>query len=312
MSKGIYSSLFGDGSPTPKRKSIFDGLKTEKPEKIEKKKPESTPKTAEKTVPAAPTPVASDSLDIDIPVKNARFQNDDALKAVFQGKALSTGEKGEHVTKIQQSLLDLGFALPSGVDGGFGNETKLALKGFQTSQKLPATGVLDAKTLRALDEVAPAPGLKAWEDPNLSPKAYQPPQQIGDKLTRVVVDKSEHRLFLYDKDGGLEHIYPVATGQDATPTDPMIKIVNGKLKDPSDVGRRLWNNPKAFGTRLIDLSKYDPVSKKATGHGEEIHGTFVDSSVGTNASHGCMRMYNQDVEKLYDLLKQGDLVVVQE
>ncbi|HNQ24197.1 MAG TPA: L,D-transpeptidase [Phycisphaerae bacterium] len=33
-----------------------------------------------------------------------------------------------------------------------------------------------------------------------------------------------------------------------------------------------------------------------------VHGTIDPDSIGRNASHGCIRMFNEDVEFLYDLL----------
>ncbi len=242
-----------------------------------------------------------------------RFSSHADLLGVMEGRSLTLGAKSDGVTALQNALLDLGFGLPSGADGAFGKELKLAIEGFQSSQDLPLTGELDGKTLRALDAVAPAEGKKAWEDPGLSPDAYLRSPMVKGKPARIVVDTSEHRLFLFDKKGQLERIYPIATGLAGSETDPMIKIVTGFLKDPSAVARRLWpeSGGKAFGTRLVDLSKYDPQTGRATRHGEELHGTFTRRSIGTDASHGCMRLYNEDIEDLYGRLAMGDVVVVQ-
>jgi lipoprotein-anchoring transpeptidase ErfK/SrfK len=263
--------------------------------------------------PKAPVRAGGDSLALTPKLTNSRFSAHADLLGVLTGNPLTKGAKGEGVKALQNALLDLGFGLPSGADGGFGNEVHLALKGFQSSQGLPMTGELDAKTLKALDEVAPAEGKKAWEDPAISPKAFPPAPQVKGKPARIAVDTSEHRLFLYDKQGKIERIYPIATGAPGTETDPMIKIVSGFLKDPSSIARQLWpeSGGKAFGTRLVDLSKYDPETGKITRNGEEIHGTFTRRSIGTDASHGCMRLYNEDIEDLYARLRQGDVVVVQ-
>jgi lipoprotein-anchoring transpeptidase ErfK/SrfK len=40
------------------------------------------------------------------------------------------------------------------------------------------------------------------------------------------------------------------------------------------------------------------------------HGTPNVKSIGTAASHGCVRMYNQDVRVLFDLVKVGTPVQV--
>lgn len=264
--------------------------------------------------PSAPPPRATgDRLAITPKLAHARFSDHADLQAVLTGPPLTKGAKGDGVKALQNALLDLGFGMPSGADGAFGTELKRAIEGFQSSQALPVTGELDAKTLKALDAIAPAAGKKAWEDPQLSPKAYLPAPQVNGKPVRVAVDTSEHRLFLYDKQGQLERIYPIATGAASSPTDPMIKIVSGFLKDPTSLARQLWpeSGGKAFGTRLVDLSQFDPETGKVTRHGEEIHGTFARQSIGTDASKGCMRLYNEDIEDLYGRLAKGDLVMVQ-
>jgi lipoprotein-anchoring transpeptidase ErfK/SrfK len=44
--------------------------------------------------------------------------------------------------------------------------------------------------------------------------------------------------------------------------------------------------------------------------GIRIHGTWDDSSIGTAASHGCIRMHVQDSEELYPLVLIGTPVLV--
>lgn len=79
-------------------------------------------------------------------------------------KFVKTGSKGRGVQAIQQSLYDLGFALPKyGADGEFGSETKAALKDFQRKQKPPLVddGVVGPITMTALDKRFPAVKLPA-------------------------------------------------------------------------------------------------------------------------------------------------------
>jgi lipoprotein-anchoring transpeptidase ErfK/SrfK len=58
------------------------------------------------------------------------------------------------------------------------------------------------------------------------------------------------------------------------------------------------SNP--LGTRWLGLS--------VKGFG--IHGTNVPQSIGKNASHGCIRMRNSDVEELFELVQVGDAVEI--
>jgi peptidoglycan hydrolase-like protein with peptidoglycan-binding domain len=54
------------------------------------------------------------------------------------------------VLEAQRALRDLGYD-PGPIDGIFGPRTRAALEKYQTSEKLPATGVLDGPTLERLD-----------------------------------------------------------------------------------------------------------------------------------------------------------------
>ena len=59
------------------------------------------------------------------------------------------------------------------------------------------------------------------------------------------------------------------------------------------------NNP--LGTRWIGTSAPDI----------GFHATPMESTVGTAASHGCMRMHREDVERLYELVRIGTPVDIE-
>ncbi|MGZ4809194.1 MAG: L,D-transpeptidase, partial [Thermoanaerobaculia bacterium] len=46
------------------------------------------------------------------------------------------------------------------------------------------------------------------------------------------------------------------------------------------------------------------------GDGYALHGTQAVNQLGTNASHGCVRLSNDDIARLYDLAKVGDEVII--
>jgi len=53
---------------------------------------------------------------------------------------------------VQQALMSLGYDLPKyGADGDWGNETKSAMRKFQSDEELPQTGTLTTETIDALD-----------------------------------------------------------------------------------------------------------------------------------------------------------------
>ena len=64
---------------------------------------------------------------------------------------LKRGMKGDDVRRLQQRLMELGYALPKyGADGDYGSETATAVKAFQRDRGLTADGIADEATHAAL------------------------------------------------------------------------------------------------------------------------------------------------------------------
>ena len=68
------------------------------------------------------------------------------------------GDRGDSVRSLQQALIAAGVKVPGGADGVFGRGTQGAIRTFQESQGLPATGEVDELTGHLLG-LAPAPAL---------------------------------------------------------------------------------------------------------------------------------------------------------
>ncbi|MED2765451.1 L,D-transpeptidase [Bacillus thuringiensis] len=93
----------------------------------------------------------------------------------------------------------------------------------------------------------------------------------------IDVSKSKHKLALYDG-SILIKTYPIAVGKMLTPTPSgKYKIIN-KDEHPPDVYGPIWMG----------------LSKPTYG----VHGTNDSASIGRNMSHGCIRMYNEDILEL--------------
>ena len=85
-------------------------------------------------------------------------------------------------------------------------------------------------------------------------------------------------------------------------------IATGTGETPSPIGSfrivsRFAGELGGFGTRFLGLN----VPWGQFG----IHGTNKPSSIGSNASHGCIRMFVRDSEELYSLVPNGIRVVVE-
>lgn len=112
------------------------------------------------------------------------------------------------------------------------------------------------------------------------------------------VDLSDHTLIVYK--GGKEvqrEIVAVGTAKYPTPTGSFF------LRELAKPG-----NPRgSYGPWAFGLSAYSNVLQKfGRGDGQiGIHGTNQPGALGTNASHGCIRMKNAAIIKLAQTLPQG-------
>jgi hypothetical protein len=124
--------------------------------------------------------------------------------------------------------------------------------------------------------------------------AAVPGQKVGPPAGAVSlkIDVVKRTLEVYD-DGRLHKTYRVAVGKSKTPTPFGEWVV--VWKD--------YNWGTGFGTRWLGLN----VPWGTFG----IHGTNKPWSIGSFASHGCIRMRNRDVEELFEWVKIGTPVVIE-
>jgi lipoprotein-anchoring transpeptidase ErfK/SrfK len=127
----------------------------------------------------------------------------------------------------------------------------------------------------------------------------------------IVVDVSENVLYLYDG-FSVERQYRVATAAEGFSTPFGAWTVVNKVENPS------WTNPDPDGWGA-DMPAYippgpsNPLGTRAlylNAPGIRIHGTTNVDSIGTYASHGCIRMLMSEVEELYPLIPIGTEVLV--
>jgi lipoprotein-anchoring transpeptidase ErfK/SrfK len=128
----------------------------------------------------------------------------------------------------------------------------------------------------------------------------------------IVVKTHERRLYLVLGDGTAIR-YPVAVGRPGKQWQGWSQV-NGKHVQPA------WTPPdevRADNPKLPDVipggAPNNPMGPRAltlSGGEYAIHGTNRPSSIGTFASYGCIRMYNQDIVDLFERVSVGTEVVV--
>lgn len=159
-------------------------------------------------------------------------------------------------------------------------------------------------------------------NPNLDPQNLQVGQKIliptmyilppPDKRTGIVINIPELRLYDFTQDDKVM-IFPVALGRQGWRTPVADTYVFRKEEKPT------WHPPKSirqhyqekYGQELprsIGPGPNNPLGKYAVylhKSGYLIHGTNKPSSVGHFVSSGCIRMYAEDIQQVYQHVQQG-------
>lgn len=145
-----------------------------------------------------------------------------------------------------------------------------------------------------------------------------PMLKVSPKVTEktmprtIVIRVDENKLYLYD---GFEVLrtWSVATAMPGWTTPQgdwnlYRKAVNPTWYNPAldswgaDLPAVVPGGPTApLGTRALYITAPGLI---------RIHGTPADSSIGSYASHGCIRMHNSEIEQLYPMVDVGTRVII--
>ncbi|MDP4095089.1 MAG: L,D-transpeptidase family protein [Bacillota bacterium] len=106
----------------------------------------------------------------------------------------------------------------------------------------------------------------------------------------IFIEVEDKTLYLLDNGKCIKQ-YPVASGKSGYPSP----LGYWRITEKGDWG-------EGFGGRWMGLN----VPWGTYG----IHGTLSDNSIGTPASAGCIRMFNEDVAELYNIVPVGTPVVI--
>jgi lipoprotein-anchoring transpeptidase ErfK/SrfK len=125
-------------------------------------------------------------------------------------------------------------------------------------------------------------------------------ENLARPTRRIVVSLPDRKLAVMEKDR-VVRVFATAVGAPESPSPTGVYKIVTSIPDPTWYGKGKVigpgrNNP--LGTRWLGLS--------LKGYG--IHGTNNPASIGHNASHGCVRMRNRDVEELFAMVGVGDQV----
>jgi len=187
--------------------------------------------------------------------------------STFGARTLKSGAVGGDVAQLQRILAIKG-AYGGEPDGDYGESTAASVAAFNAEHGLDGGPVVTNETLKYL---------------------------LGS--IRIVL--SERKLYLYGGDGTVVTTYRVAVGMPKYPTPTGNLRIITKQVDPT------WNPPDsawAAGMGPVPPGPENPLGTRWMGlnsPGIGIHGTPTSSSIGTAASHGCIRMLIPQAEDLF-------------
>ena len=119
---------------------------------------------------------------------------------------------------------------------------------------------------------------------------------------RLIVNIPARKIALVEG-GKVLKIYSVGVGKKSTPSPGGSFHIASHVVNPtySHAGKVVGPGPaNPVGTRWMSIGY--------KGYG--IHGTNRPESVGHAASHGCIRLRNRDMERLFTMVRVGDVVEI--
>jgi len=220
----------------------------------------------------------------------------------YVGK-ITRGTQGNRVKQIQQRLTELHY-FDGPISGNYMNQTIEAVKAFQTNHNLSSDGIVGSETWSALFDLENA--LDASATPRPTPESTPIPYAL-------TVDVKNQVVVAYALDDAGEHTVPVR----------YMVCSSGTSSTPSDVGTFTLDGTKA---RWAFFSLYGSYAQFWTKINEDIafHSVIYNevdlnalnrksyNMLGSRASHGCIRLLNNDAEWIYENVGEGTVVTITE
>jgi L,D-transpeptidase ErfK/SrfK len=162
--------------------------------------------------------------------------------------------------------------------------------------------------------VAANPGTDPWvpgEGTNVVlPTVHLPPDAEPEG---IIINLGDMRLYYFAEPGGAMQSFPIGIGREGLLTPLGSTEVVRKTEDPSwrPTARMRAEDPAL--PEVVPPGPDNPLGHRAMYLGWPqylIHGTNKPLGIGRRVSSGCIRMYPEDIEYLYDRIETGTKVTV--
>jgi hypothetical protein len=170
---------------------------------------------------------------------------------------------------------------------------------------------LRKRAIAEVDGLVMSAGLVAWANGTNLGGTLRRGQKVRVPLDPVSIEVDlSQRWMLYRLGDEVVDAWRVGVGRPGEETITGEFVIGNKQENPvhwSDSGPIPFGDPEnALGTRWLGWRVEGDDADTAYG----FHGTWEPESIGGAASEGCVRMYNEDVERLFEILPSGAQVVV--
>ena len=206
-------------------------------------------------------------------------------------QTVQNGDKNSDVKRVQTRLKQLKYLYSA--DGEFGLNTARALMYFQRKCGLQESGIADEATQRALFSSS-APAAEEYVFPY-----------------KIIVDISEQKVGVFQWDGEAYSVpyklMTCSTGKDATPTPLGTYQSYGRLTGEWYYFKE-FNCYAKWAYGIVGGILFHSVTYSAN----KVRNENSVHNLGRKASHGCIRLIEDDVKWIYDNCPYGTTVVIQE
>ncbi len=220
-------------------------------------------------------------------IDNSEFDIFDPYVNIFPlNKGILFGRNEVYISPKNQTLIEIAKEMDMGYD-----ELKIANEHLNPNDILKGEAVFIPRK-----RLIPEENFNFWEIYiNLSEKRLYYPVIINDKPYVITI--------------------PVGVGTDENKSPVGDFKITEKRKNPE------WRVPKSIREENPELPEVvppgpnNPLGTRAMRLGNTsflMHGTSKKFGIGMKVSHGCIRMYNKDVERLFEVIKKGTPVHIVE
>ena len=190
------------------------------------------------------------------------------------------------------------------------------LKTYTTVHEDTLLDVARKNDLGFVELVAANPGLDPWLPGEgvtlLLPTAHLVPESPKQG---IVVNLTEMRMYYYRTNGQPPETHPVGIGSEGNNTPVRSTTVTHKMANP------VWYPPASIRKEKPELPAMVPAGPDNPmglfalylgfpGGNWRIHGTNEPYAVGRRVTHGCMRLYPEDIEDLFHKVSPGTTVTI--